>query len=318
MIINESDLDLSNSRRFVQFQLWRDCDIGCEFCHNRGIGNKNSKIDNIDFVIDLINNNPTIKKFNEIGIIGGELFGKQLNDSKTKSHFIKLIKTIVNSHFEKVYIGTALLYKDLSSLLETLEIFNNANKIDNVLICTSYDTIYRFKNVNSERLWDTNMRALRYLYPTLKLHVETILTEDFCQRVINDSFNIREFEKEYDCRIDFIEPTINLPNITIDEFNNRLPSFLPKRKTFLTFMRKCKETISDFDWDGFLNPNLHSDLYFVEFNGKPFVFDGRRKKGDLLSEEFNVLLNRSFHYSRYSDVDKKLVDDALIFKESLV
>ena len=106
MNINENDLDLTSNNRFVQFQLWRDCDIGCEFCHNKGVVNCNSKIDNIRITIDLIKNNPTVQKYNEIGLIGGELFGKQLKDPKVKKEFLKLIKLIVSiDSFEKVYIG---------------------------------------------------------------------------------------------------------------------------------------------------------------------------------------------------------------------
>lgn len=313
--IDKNRLDLSSPNRFVQFQLWRDCEIGCKFCQNRGLKNQNSKIDNIQFVIDTIKNNRIIKEYNEIGIIGGELFGKQLRDEKVRSKFFELVKLIAGSEqFKKFYLGTALIFKDLIDLFLVLEIFREHKKLDNVLICTSYDTIYRF-NENGYKRWSFNMKAIHDFYPSVKLHVEIILTEDFCQKVIKHQFNPREFAIGMNCHIDYIEPMVNIPNISIEEYNKRLPNFLPRRKTFLEFLKFGKEH-GIIDFENFLSPNLHSDLYFIEQNGKPYVFDGRRKNNDELLKNYCEILERPYYYSRYADVDRKLIDDVKIYKES--
>lgn len=314
-IIDKNRLDLSSPNRFIQFQLWRDCEIGCKFCQNLGLENQNSKIDNIQFAIDTIRHNPIIKEYNEIGIIGGELFGKQLRDEKVRSKFFELVKLIAGSEqFKKFYLGTALIFKDLIDLFLVLEIFREHGKLDKVLICTSYDTIYRF-NENSHKLWTFNMRTIHDFYPSVQLHVEIILTEDFCQKVIKHQFNPREFKTGMNCHIDYIEPMVNIPNISIEEYNRRLPNFLPKRKTFLEFLKFGKEK-GIIDFSTFLSPNLHSDLYFIEQNGKPYVFDGRRKNNDQLLKNYCEILERPYYYSRYADSDRKLIDDVKIYKES--
>lgn len=316
MTMNNLDqLDLMNKYRFIQFQLWRDCSCGCDFCYNQGLGNSN-KSWSLNFIINKIKNDPIVNEFNEIGFIGGETFGKELSDD-IKPLFYDLMHLVISKvhsgQFNKVYVTTALMFKDLSGIVEFIELFRKEQILDKLLICTSYDTKYRFKNANSEKLWKTNVKYLHELFPNLHIHTQTILTGNFINKVLNGEFDILEFQKEFNTVIDFIEPSCNSTD-SIEEFNKKLPEFFPKRTDFIKFLHYISDN-NLTDMKKFLNPELHSDLLYVEYDGKPYEFFGRRKNTDELLTKYCNKLGRKIIFSRYFDSEKRLEDDVRAFKD---
>lgn len=315
-MIDKNLLDLKSDHRFVQFQLWRDCDCGCDFCYNKGLGNSD-KVKSLNFIIDKIKNDPIVSLYNEVGFIGGETFGKELSED-IKPLFFTLMKLVIeklkSNQFKKVYLTTALLFKDLSGLFQTIDLFKENNLIDKILICTSYDTKYRFKNENSKKLWENNMYRLHEAYPQLLIHTQTILTGNFINQVLSGNFNIVEFENKYQTSLDFIEPSCNTKDENIDDFNKKMPEFFPKRKDFIKFLHYIVEN-NQTDINRLLNPDLHSDLLFVEFDDQPYEIVGRRKNGDNTLVKYCEKLGRKIMFSRYFDVDKRLDQDVIMFRE---
>lgn len=313
-----SKLDLFNKYRFVQFQLWRDCTCNCDFCYNKGLGNSD-KIKSLNFIYNKITTDPLINKFNEIGFIGGETFGKQLDNPQVKKLFYKVMNIVVDKlksgQFNKLYITTSLIYKNTDSLIEFIEFIKSHNLTNKLLICTSYDTIYRFKNKISEDLWKSNVNFLHLKYPELLIHTQIILTNDFITKVIEGKFNILEFQEKYKTVIDYIEPSCNSKCKTVAEFNSELPNFFPTRSNFLKFL-KFTTSNNLIDLNRFLNPNLRSDLLYVEYDNKPYEFWGRRKNTDELLKAYCNKMGRTIVYSSYADSAVRLEDDVKAFKDS--
>lgn len=311
----ESFLDLDNKYRFVQFQLWRNCPLTCDFCYNKGIKSTN-KIWSLNEIIKKFND-PIISKFNHIGLIGGEIFGKELSDTHVKELFYKLIDIIndkiKSKSVDQVYITTALLYKDTSSLEEFIQYLISSQVVDKYLLCTSYDTIYRFKNENSVELWERNMWMIRDKYPELRVHTEAIITQDLIEKVLNNEFSVSDFQRKYNTKLNFIEVQCNSNCRTKEEFDKELPRFMPKRKDFLKFMHKISKDPA-VNMKEFLNEALHSDLLYMEVHGYLYEFLGRRRFPTMMDAYYRQL-GRNFFHVGYIDSDVRIEDDVKVFKE---
>lgn len=312
----EQSLDLRSDCRFVQFQLWRDCSCNCDFCYNKGLKDTD-KVWSLNAIINKIKTDSIIDHFNEIGFIGGETFGKQLDDPEVKRLFYVLMQLVIdrvnNGQIKKIYMTTSLMYKNTDSLIEFLEFIKRNHALDKLLICTSYDTIYRFKNENSEQLWKNNIMMLHQKYPELAIHTETILTQDFIEKVLNDQFDIIKFQQQYQTKLNFIEPQCNSNCSTKQQFNEQLPRFLPKRKDFIKFIKKVYSNGS-LNVDEFLNESLHSDLLYLEHEGYLYEFLGRRRFPTLMDVYYRKI-GRNFYHLGYADSDIKMEDDVKSFKE---
>lgn len=312
-----SDLDLKSNSRFVQFQLWRNCNCNCDFCYNKGLKD-GDQLAVLPAIYEKMQD-PLIDHFNEIGLIGGELLGKQLDNDQARTWFYKILDLIVhkikNGKCNKVYITSALLFKDRQNLIDFLFYIKNNGVIDRFLLCTSYDTIYRFKNEHSEQLWISNMDWIHDFWPELKTHTETILTNDFICRVLINQFNIREFENRFNTKQNFIIPQCNSNVETKELFIKQLPNFLPERAKFIKFMHKIWAE-NQTSMHEFLNEQLHSDLLYLECNGYLYEFWGRRRFPTLMDSYYRKL-GRSFYHLGYADSAVKMEDDVRIFKDGV-
>lgn len=199
----------------TQLRLWDECSNNCSFCSikNKSRISLDDKKERIKKVLEL-HINPQ-----EFGIIGGEFFEGQLIGCEKE--WLKMIESI---KCNKLFI-TANLIHNQYLLYETLE----ANK--NIIICTSYDTVGRFKTTKDRNTWLHNVKNLPNVFCT------AIITED----LIND-----KFINEIPCGINICEPHLgiewykqvdktNYHDILVKEnsiFN------LPKRDHFLQWIVK--------------------------------------------------------------------------------
>lgn len=262
-----------NPNHFIQFELWKDCSLGCKFCCNKNQP-KIDKIESLHYVLDILNSEE-IKNYNEIGLIGGEFFNGELDNPEVYTLFNKILETISLLDFDKIYITTALMF-DLTKFLNFVSILKNLKLIDKTLICTSYDTKYRFYTKEREELWKNNMKFLCKNFPELRVHTEIILTQSFINEVLENRFNICEFEKEFNTKIDFIEPSSGLGYYDKIEASNEMPDFFPTKSSFIQFLKKSIEN-NWINLDTFLSMELRSNkLYFIA-DGKRMVADNRRE-----------------------------------------
>lgn len=262
--------------RFLQFELWKACNHGCKFCYNLGQKDFTDVKTNIKIINDKIKDFDS-QKYSQLGIIGGEFFDKQLEQFDVKYEFYSLVDTVIekikSNEIERFLVTTSLMYKDLSDILEFLNKFDEEKIINKLLICTSWDSKFRFKD-NEEEIWKNNIKVLKNRYSELKIHTEIIITDDFVTKCLADKFNIDEFEKENSTYIDFIQPTVPYAlDITKVEFENSLPGFFPKRSNFLKLVGKW---ISEgYDLRDLLDIKNHSDDCYTLHLGKLQAIENR-------------------------------------------
>ena len=106
------------------------------------------------------------------------------------------------------------------------------------MLCTSWDSKYRFTDRQPQATWVTNVRYLQDHRLVGSIHVQTILTQHFVNQVLNNAFNITNFEKAFNVRMDFNAPTVSATQEDKYKMDVLLKDFFPTRKSFLTFLRK--------------------------------------------------------------------------------
>lgn len=294
-----------NKNKFIQFELWKDCAIGCKFCCNKGQPITN-KLLSLQLIYNKLNSKE-ILDYNEIGFIGGEIFNIELKDMAVKDKFYMLFNKLSTLNFDKIYIATSLIFDINVYLIPFLEYLKDIHLLDKVIICTSFDVKYRFHTQEKKELWKNNMLNLKIKYPFLSLHTEIILTEWFLNAVLNDDFNIINFENVFKTRIDYIEPSSGLYYKDKYECEKDCPGFFPKKETFIKFIKKCIRNKS-IDFNTFLSMELRSNtLYFIENNEYKVAKNRRNSDGRC------ELSDKTKKYDiGLIDSDKKMVDIAKI------
>lgn len=303
--------------KFIQFQLWRQCSSNCDFCYLKGIKDTSNKLDAIEQTIQFIQA-LDFSEYSEIGITGGELFDLKISHQyyqQLLQLFDVLARLLQDKKIKKVYITASLLYKDLSLLIDCLDTFKHYHVSNKVLLCTSYDTKYRFKNEASERLWKQNMLELYRVYPEVLLHTEIICSQDFIIKVLNNEFSVKDLEKSYHTKVNYIKPQCNTQASSIEEFDKQLPEFVLHRADFLKFLKKCKaENLLEFN--ELFNYSLHSDTYvYFTHDNKMKVMKDRQSHFVEGCLAISKSVGRDLSVLEYIDSDASIDDDVNFFKE---
>lgn len=272
-------------RNFIQYELWKDCANACKFCFNKGQKDLD-KIESLKFVMDKLDD-AEVDEYEEIGFIGGEFFDTQLDEPRVKELFYKLfdkcIDKILSHKIDKLYITTALLFDMNKYLIPFLDYLKNKGVLENVLLCTSFDLKYRFHTEKRRKLWEDNMLKLHQLYPTLRLHTETIVTGFFVNAVLNNEFSISEFCDKFHTHIDYIEAGSGFYYYDKKECAKDMPDFFPTKDNFIKFLYKVAIENKEIDLNTFISPNVRSDKIYCNYNGKRYIMSNRRKSNMTIS-----------------------------------
>ena len=261
-----------NPNKFIQFELWKDCSIGCKFCCNKGQP-KTDKKESIQYVMDILNSDE-INEYNEIGFIGGEFFNGELDS--VKEDFYNIFEKVSTLNFDRIYITASLMYDLDKSLLPFLHYLEDLKIINKVMICSSFDTMYRFKSYMEVERWKFNMKRLKEIFPSITLHTEIILTEAFIHSVLSDEFNIDNFRNEFQTGLDFIEPSSGLFYYNKESASKDLPNFFPHKSSFIKFLKKVSVDNNWIDLNTFLSMELRSNKLYYIANGQRLVANDRR------------------------------------------
>lgn len=265
---------------FLQFELWKDCNNKCAFCFNDNSSTSCiSKCNRIDFVLEELNKKE-YTNIERIGLIGGEFFDGQLESTELLNKFILLIKTILNrKNVKQLLITTSLLFLDYSQFKYVLDSIDDTSK---VLICTSWDTKYRFNKPWSKLLWEKNLFWLKKHYPNISVHVEIIPTQWHIIDVLNNKFNIRDFEEKFGVYVDYTDLNSGFKYNNKYEFQKDVPGFFPNRKDFIKFLHKVYLE-GQASPEKFLNFKNMSTLLWVEVGNEYKLFSGYRGPVDGVS-----------------------------------
>ena len=277
---------------FIQFVLWNECRTGCLFCLNR-YQKPIDKLKVISFVKQKLNTDE-VKNEIDFGLMGGEFFDNQLDNKTVKQEFYELFPIIKQRIDEKrigrLLITTALIFDRNKQLVDFLEYLKSLDLIKYTVLCTSYDTIYRFRNENAKKIWDDNMKFLKAEYPDLRLHTEIIVTKNFIESVLCGEFDIVKFKKYYHTAVDYIDPMADKVYFPKERVIKELPEFFPSENLFLQFLQYVYEN-DLVDWSTFLQMNVRANHSYAVCDGEILLQDNRRTDknwgSDIISHGFS-------------------------------
>lgn len=268
--------------KFLQYELHKECNNGCGFCFNKNQPKLN-KFERIRMVHHDVFNGST-DEYTDLGFIGGELFDPSLYVKDERNALIELWHTacrqVKHGKLKRLLITSALMMDDCSLLFEVLKIAEHYQVIDKVLLCTSWDKMYRFSD-RTLKLWQSTMRALHELHPSLMLHVEMIMTGCLVDYILEAPNFVSNFEKEYNCTVDFIQPSVGYYYKTKEEFEKVMPNFFPQRAKFFDAVHVLYK--DGVNLDGLLDMRKHADTVDCYFNGHKIVFEDRHVKEKYVS-----------------------------------
>ena len=150
----------------IQVRLWNDCYNNCAFCSLKGKTKKATGLED---------KRARIKKLleldeNKVGIIGGEFFEGQLRG--VENEWLYMIK---NLSADKLFI-TANLINEQYLLEETV------SARPDILFCTSYDTVGRFKNNSQKEKWLSRVNRLPNVFCTI-IPTQDIISDPFISKI---------------------------------------------------------------------------------------------------------------------------------------
>lgn len=310
-------------KKQIQFELWQECNSHCKFCY-LGDSNlctpKKIKLNSIENTIKKLDDPSILDEYDTIGYIGGEFFQGQLNDKDVKDKFMQLMdKTaslLLDNTIRYVWIYATMTIGDQKDLYETLEKFGDC---DGVWLLTSYDTIGRFHSSKMEDNWKFHMKNIQNKYPKIRFNVTTILTQDLINKYLNNEFSFKDFCKEFKCEFFFKQCGL-YKGMTKEQVIKDFPLFLPKRNSFLEFLKKFKEEESYAAWDKLFNIKYRADALYRNFNteDESMVLNIRYKdqKAEIKipkhEDAKEMVLSKCGHaktYSTYADCDKCMLCD---------
>lgn len=263
----------------IQVRLWNDCYNNCTFC---SLKDKTHKWTSIEDKKARINKLLKLEE-DKIGLIGGEFFEGQLRG--VEKEWFNMIRNI---RCDKLFI-TANLINQQYLLEETLL------ARPDILFCTSYDTVGRFKNEIQKINWLNRVNSLPNVFCTI------IPTQDMIEDPFIDKIK---------CGINLCEPYLGIEwykqidkahyheNLIRDNelFN------LPKRKDLLAWISKHKNVLNLMK--NYEATHFDTILGFDEHNNFCYESYNRFKDNNFIAECGHPYFSRC-----YADSDKCLCCD---------
>ena len=239
------------TEKSIMFELWTECNNLCKFCYlganNRCTPDKD-KIKNLKKVIKILNNHfeKEEDQYKAIGLIGGEFFQGQMKNPEVKKLFFDLcmnsFKLINEDRVRDFWCYCTLTIGDQEDLYELVDLFDKTiidKEKHKLWILVSYDTYGRFYIPGRKENWEKHMLNLQK-YPFIKFNVTSILSNDFCEKVISGEHDIKAFQEKYKCTFFFKQPTMTFDYESNAEFAKVLPNWFVKRKVYIEFLKKIK------------------------------------------------------------------------------
>lgn len=178
-----------------EYIVWNNCNNACSFCFlkTKLQSTYEQKFESLDLVENDIQNTFS----GHMLVMGGEIFAEtdvKLQD-RLREIFTLISNKIAKNEIGFLYMNTNLLYK-LDFLESVLKIFKEKNLLDRIKFTTSYDVAGRYRSESAETLFKGNIKYLSANYSLMPIVANTILTNAFCDMVINGKYSIVDTEKE--------------------------------------------------------------------------------------------------------------------------
>ncbi len=271
-----------------EFLVWDNCNNHCDFCFQReNCQNllKEQKIKSLHKVDEFLESDKFIKG-SHILLVGGEIFDDLSFRDIWQEFFKRLTYRMFHNDIDLLYINTNLLYQDITLVEDLFKWIEYYSLWERLKFTTSYDLKGRFHTKDREQLFLDNLKKIKDLYPKCNIVVNTILTNETCEQIINDKFNPKAFCDEYKCDINLI------PYIVYTKDLSASCSQIVKALCHTDYLMK-----------GYLgryyhNMNLQQEKYLYKYNsGKDeleYVSCGHSECGH--SENFKKVLDKDICY----------------------
>lgn len=235
----------------MMFELWTECGNNCKFCY---LGEKNKytsdedKLENIHKVSNIIVNRliEDSDQYKAIGLIGGEFFQGQMRNPEVNKAFFKLceqiFQVIEEDRVRDFWCYCTLTIGDQEDIYKLIDLFDKTitdKEKHKFWILVSYDTYGRFHTEKMKENWEKHMLAFQK-YPFIKFNVTSILSNDFCEKVVSGEHDLVKFKEKFKCTYFFKQPTKTFDENSNAEFAAKLPNWFVKRKTYIEFLKKVK------------------------------------------------------------------------------
>lgn len=193
-------------KAIYEFLLWDNCTNNCSFCFQREnprIFNKSKRQEILDETLSFIQSDKFIKG-SHILVCGGEIFDKPQDNIQLNCFFTEILNLMKMNIIDLLYINTNLIYKNLEALDFLLRNIKVNNFFDRLKFTSSYDLEGRFRTEESRNLMLSNLKWINNNYPECKIVVNTILTKQVCNAILNRSFSIKDFIQKYKCWVNLL------------------------------------------------------------------------------------------------------------------
>ncbi len=179
--------------RNITVYLHKECTLDCKFCfqkHSKYM--KNISELNFNKIYHTIVSTVTDKKLN-INFTGGELFFSR----DVIYDLVVLIEKLRRDYDVKI-VPSSCLICDMSVCYEFMDYLINNDLVSD--FSTSFDFKTRFKSETLTKLWYKNLLALHERYPSIKIIVNTIITNELIDAFLceKDSSEKDIFNKIYE------------------------------------------------------------------------------------------------------------------------
>lgn len=197
------------AKDIYEFVLWNNCNNNCSFCflktspsYNEHILSQEEKIKSINKTKEFLQSD-NYKFGSHVLFVGGELFDGTMNKD-IQFAFKDLIEMVrcymIDGKIDLLYINTNLMYEDLTPVKTTLlDVLAPDGLLPRVRFTTSYDEKGRFSKEENRLLFLSNVQKLNEEYKDKKLQicVNSILTNDLCDKIITGQYSRKKFAEEH-------------------------------------------------------------------------------------------------------------------------
>ena len=221
---------MTTMKPIYEFLLWDNCSNNCKFCFQR----KNPRLYSLDEqqsilkqTLNYLNSDKYLEN-SHILLVGGELFDNTARFSMFSAFFDEIVKMLLDNKIDLLYLNTNLCYdKDcVDMLVSILQQFDKNDLFDRLKFTTSYDIAGRFANHDKHTQFLANLDLINDKFHNINIVSNIILTNELCNAILEDKFNIFEYSKKHSTLVNLI------PYIILDN------SLAPDRSTIFQTLRK--------------------------------------------------------------------------------
>lgn len=202
-----------------EFLLWDNCNNNCKFCFQRKhprLFDLNNQKKILNYTLQFLTSDK-YQKNSHVLLVGGELFDDINRQELFLNFFNTIVSLMLNNIIDLLYLNTNLCYSESCMLMlnKILKLFEEKKLLSRLKFTTSYDLEGRFKTEEKHKQFLINLNNLHTI-KDLNIVTNIILTKQFCEKILDQSFNLFNFIKQNHTFINLI------PYIILDE--NLAPS----------------------------------------------------------------------------------------------